>query len=342
MENNIDLSNIKLTPLIDTLRLEDISDEIYFSEKYSEYISNSRLRLIDPNDGGSPEKFFEGLQNNKIYSDSLIFGSAVHELFLQKDEFKVIDSVNRSTGKCGFIADIIYDKSGKLPADEIILDAAKEVDYYHGLLTENQLIKLKSNIEKYLKDRADFENNTELDKTPIYLDEKSRDKLYLCLEALNNNSKIMSLVNPKGILKDPICSNEATILLDVEVKVDDKEPFILRLKSKLDHYSIDEESSIITINDLKTTGKMVNVFNESIQTYHYYRELAMYSWLLDLCGKKFYNLNNCTIKGNFLVVSTIPNYYTKVVPMTKKLYKQGWEEFTYLLKLVAYYKAYGY
>ena len=42
-----------------------------------------------------------------------------------------------------------------------------------------------------------------------------------------------------------------------------------------------------------------------------------------------------TIKGNFLVVSTIPNYYTKVVPMTKGLYLKGFNEFKELLTLVA-------
>ena len=65
----------------------------------------------------------------------------------------------------------------------------------------------------------------------------------------------------------------------------------------------------------------------------------MYAYLLSLCAKKFFNLDNPKIKGNFLVVSTIPNYYTKVVPMTKKMYLQGFKEFSQLLKLVAYYVA---
>ena len=71
---------IEITPILDTLRLEDIDDAVYFSEKYSGYISNSRLSLINPEQDGSPEKFFEGLSSHKIYSDSLVFGSAVHEL----------------------------------------------------------------------------------------------------------------------------------------------------------------------------------------------------------------------------------------------------------------------
>lgn len=58
----MNLNEIKLTPLIDTLRLEKIDDAIYFSEKYSRYVSNSRLGLLNPRQEGSPEKFFAGFK----------------------------------------------------------------------------------------------------------------------------------------------------------------------------------------------------------------------------------------------------------------------------------------
>ena len=53
--------------------------------------------------------------------------------------------------------------------------------------------------------------------------------------------------------------------------------------------------------------------------------------------KKYYNIENPTIKGNFLVVSTIPEYNTLVYPMTPKLFKSGMSEVSYLLKCVAYF-----
>ena len=37
----MNLDDIKITPLLDTLRLEKISDSIYFSEPYRNYVSNS-------------------------------------------------------------------------------------------------------------------------------------------------------------------------------------------------------------------------------------------------------------------------------------------------------------
>ena len=78
---------VTLKPLTDTIKVEDISDKVYFSKVYNKYISNSRLKLINPDEGGSPSKFFAGLNNNKIYSDALIFGSAVHELTLQPNVY---------------------------------------------------------------------------------------------------------------------------------------------------------------------------------------------------------------------------------------------------------------
>ena len=52
------IKQIKITPLLDTLRLENISDEEYFSEYKNNYISNSRLGVL-VKDG--VEAFFKGI-----------------------------------------------------------------------------------------------------------------------------------------------------------------------------------------------------------------------------------------------------------------------------------------
>lgn len=60
---------------MDTLYLEKISDAEYFSERFSNYISNSRLGLINPEQDNDPKAFFEGLNKHSKYSDALIFGN---------------------------------------------------------------------------------------------------------------------------------------------------------------------------------------------------------------------------------------------------------------------------
>ena len=44
----MNLSEIRLEALTDTLRIGKISDQEYFSKKYSAYVSNSRLGNINP------------------------------------------------------------------------------------------------------------------------------------------------------------------------------------------------------------------------------------------------------------------------------------------------------
>lgn len=221
--------------------------------------------------------------------------------------------------------------------DEELIAAATEVDYYHGLLNEKQLNDLKVKINDYVKQRIEFNKDYKGTKTPIFLDPKMGERLNLCLGALKSNQQIQTLLHPEGLLNTPISENEQTILLDIEAKVDGFDPIILRLKSKLDNFTIDQETNVITVNDIKTTGKMVNEFDNAINSYHYDREMGMYSFLLSQCAQKFYGMENPTIKSNFLVVSTIPKYYTKVVPMNKRLFLRGFNEFKNLTKMVAYY-----
>lgn len=334
------LSEIKITPLLDSLRLEDISDEVYFSEKYSDYVSNSRLSLINPEQGGTPEDYFE--KRPKEYSDSLILGSAVHGLILQPESYVMVENVNRPTAKAGFMADYLYN-DGKIPTNEEIISASNVIDYYKGKMNDKKIAELKEKCTKYWKDRASWEeNNKEETRTPIFLDEKKRDIVYSVLKSFNNYSEFKKLLEPDYLMEKPISGNEKTILLDVQAEVPDHEPFILRLKSKLDNYIIHFEENSITVNDVKTTSKPVSYFKSAFNKYHYYRELGMYSWLLKLCADKFYKVSNPTLKAYCLVLETFPEYNALVYTLKPSDLMRGFNEFKTLLRLVAYYKTKGY
>lgn len=339
----MNLNDIKITPLIDTLRLEKISDKEYFSNKYNGYISNSRLSLIDPKNEGSPEKFFQGLGKNGIYSDSIRLGSIVHGCALQPEEFELCTEVDLPTAKLGFMCEYLYKPNLEHPLNEDIINASNHIDYYKGKLTENRIQEVKNKYHDFWQQRINFEKSYFGMKEVLYSSAKLRETAQNCLNALSSNQRIQELLHPTDLLGNPIISeNEQAILLDVEVTIQDFEPFVLRLKAKLDNYTIDSLNNEICVNDIKTLGKIVSEFNINFINYHYYRELAIYSWLLSLCAKKFYNMDNPKITSNCLVVSTIPQYYTKVYEVTKQDFKKGWNEFMYLLKLVAYYYSKGY
>lgn len=332
----MELKEIKLTPLLDTLQLEKISDEVYFSKKYSGYVSNSRLGLINPRQDGTPNKFFAGFTDGG-YSDALIRGTAVHSICLQPESFELSEDIGKPTAKLGAVADVLYPifLSRDITKDDII-KASNKIGYYKDKITDKLIDYIISSSTKYWKNRQEKEFNLSQNKEIIYLDNKSLEISKSCIESVNNNKQIQELLHPEGLLESPISENEQTILLDVEAECPNGKKFILHLKSKLDNYTIDKESNTIVVNDIKTIGKVLSEMDNNIARFHYSREIAMYLYLLKLCSEKFYNLKNPKIQANYLVVSTIPNFYSKVRSVTYNEICSGFHEFKTLLKYVAY------
>ena len=114
----VDLNKIKLTFLTDSVRREKMSDERYFSEEFSNYISNSRLKLINPDQEGSPELYEKGLQGES--TTSLNIGSSVHELVLQPENFELGPDLNKPTAKLGMVID--FNDSHPLKGALLILE----------------------------------------------------------------------------------------------------------------------------------------------------------------------------------------------------------------------------
>ena len=328
------LSEIKLTPLLDTLQLVKISDAEYFSPKYGEYVSNSRLGLLNPRQGGSPESFFTGFKDEGFIS-SLVIGSAVHELVLQNESFELAPALGKPTAKMGAMADELYPVWLKHPIrTSDITEASNKINYYKGKLTPDRIKQVNEQCIPYWKARKKLVSNS--NKELIYLDDKSRDTVYNCVEALTNNPQVQELLHPSGLIDAPISLNENALLLDVQAECPNGKTFIMHLKAKLDNFTIDLESDTVVVNDVKTIGKVVSEIDSNISKYHYSRELAMYLFLLRLYVIKEYGIENPTMKANYLVVSTVPQYYTKVRAMTKKECYAGLHEFRTLLRYAAY------
>lgn len=339
------LSDIKIIPILESIKALDISDQEYFSQEYKKYISNSSLSLINPEQGGSPQLYYEGLSAHPKYMDSMVFGNAVHCSVLQPDDFIVVDNVNRPTAKAGFMADELYPifcKKGKVEFEDIV-KASDKIDYYKGKIDDKKANALLEKCNSYFWDRMNYEKETSLFTNPlkeaIYLDEKSRIKLKECLTSIDNNDEIQNLLHPESILGDVDSKNEICILLDVRIIYPSKEERILSLKAKIDNYTWDESVGELVINDLKTTGHEISEFQNSFYKYHYYRQMAMYSWLLFLLLGQDQKLS---MKSNMLLVSTIPPYNSGVFKVLDTHIKRGMNEFSELLKRVAYHEQYGY
>lgn len=335
--------NVKLIPLLDTIQLIEMSDEEYFSDKWAGYISNSKLALINPDQDGSPQIYKEGLSKHPKYSDSLVFGSAVHELVLQPKEFAVVNNVDRPTAKMGAMADELYKTflSNKgVVSDKDIIAASDKIDYYKGKMDSIKIENVKDKCINYWWDRRDWETeHNNLGTEPIYLDPKSREKLQLCLASVEANKEVQDLLHPKGVFEEPISMNEAALFMDVKAKHEGKET-ILKLKGKLDNFTIDTETNEVVLNDLKTTGHWLIDFGDSFKKYHYNRQMAMYAWMLRSYVEEQYNIKPSSLMANMLLVCTVPDYRAGVFRVTNGEIRKGFLEFKDLLQRVAYCELY--
>ena len=323
---------IKLTPLVETIRLLDISDEEYFSSSYSDYISNSRLSLINPDQGGSVNQYIEGFGGSS-FSDAFYFGSAVHGMVLQPNDYYIERNTSRPTAKLGFMIDEIlrYRQKG-FSIYNAIIAASDKVDYYKGKVTY-KLIKetlIKKGFEYYW-----FKHNyVKIDgKEPIFLNINDQLRLDNCIDSVHKNRIIQKVLHPGWICEEPQSMNEVTLLMDVKAECYGK-TYIVKLKAKLDNLVIDSENETLYLNDLKTTGKFISKFGESFYKFHYARQMAMYFYMLRIYVAQNYDFIPKHFYGNMMLVSTIMDNQSGVFKMNKTHQKQGMDEFSYLLRLV--------
>lgn len=331
----INLNNIKLTPNLDSIQRKKLSDQDYFSHKYSDYISNSRLKLINIDQNGSPSKYKAGFTGETSISFSL--GSAIHELFLQHDIFTLGPDLKKPSAKLGLVIDIIRElRCLGYTINNSITEACQRVHYYENSIN---ISKIKSIIKAGFKYYQSCKSI--LDENVILVDTRSRNTILNCIKNLKNNHHIMNLVFPIDLFGDKIASyNEEAFFIDIKA-IYNEQYCTLKLKMKADNWTIDLFNKIIVLNDLKTTGHFINNFMSpkgSMETFHYSRQFGMYLWiLLRYCEKEYgYNSEEWTVKCNVIVVETTANNNACVFQINKNFLERGRKEFCRLLKTVAY------
>lgn len=337
----MDFNEIKLEVVPNSVKILNISDEEYFGPNWRGYISNSKLSLLNPEQGGSPQKYKEGLGKHMKYSDSMTFGSAVHQMVLQPDEFTLAPKLHKPTAKLGLMADELYRKHPNVSEIDI-LNASSKVDYYKDKMNDVKVANVLEKCTPYWQLRTSYDEQVTGSKIPIYLDDKSLDKLYECLRSVDSNRQIQELLYPTDIFGNIIPNEaEAAIFIDLMAIFPDGHEVLLQFKGKIDHFAIDDVNEVIYLNDLKTTGHYTTRFWESFYKYHYYRQMAMYGFMLKEYAK-LGSIENPTFSANMLLISTVPQYKSDVYRVTASQIRRGMIEFTSLVKQVAYYERYGF
>ena len=341
----VKFSDFKIVPVLDSIKRLDIPDDVYFSSKYSGYISNSRLKYIDPKDNGSPELY----KNPPHFTTSALnIGSSVHECLLQPDSFILGPKLHKPTAKLGQVADYVYTyREDSVFIEDVIREASRVVGYYVNQIDS----KIPSILEKCKPywDALDEPRWKKSGVEEIFLSDPDYDVVSGCLESCFNNKQIMEKLHPTDAFGNPIESyNEIAFFIDFLVTYKGKKCTTLKFKMKADNYTVDEENKVVTLNDLKTTGKpaawFMNSEYGSIVHYSYYRQLYLYMWVLWLyCSQKYGASKDAGWKSecNFLVVQTIPDYTSKCYNMGKNWLLKGKKEAEELLKRVAAQQIFG-
>ena len=314
-----------------------MSDEVYFSRKYADYISNSRLGYINPEQAGSPENY---RYPPKLSTSSLFMGSCIHELILQPELFTLAPKCNKPSAKLGATIDRIkhYRKQGESIYDSIIM-ASKDCQYFVN--------QIDSKISKIIREGLNYYWVTkDYDENILTLSDKDWDVCNTCVNNVLSNSAIVRTLKPVDDFLDPLPSfNEDTLFLEVAILYKDRYT-ILKLKAKLDNWTIDVDNKILTLNDLKTTSKPLGWFmnNEygSFKKYHYARQFAMYRFMLEAyCNSEYGYNHNWQFRGNVLTVNTT-DFNSKLFTVNKNQFINGKNEYEQLLKRVAFYEMFGY
>lgn len=339
------LKDFRIIPDITSVRKEEIDDETYFSDKYSHYISNSGLKWINPAEGGNPELF---KNHPKLNTTSLRIGSAVHECILQPESFELAPKLGNPGSKLGEVLTTIPEFLEKgLSLDEAIKQAALKVNYYTNTI-DTKIDGIRTAYNNYSKNLAAL-NATPSDKERVIVSDKDWDIVTNCIESCLNNEEIVSKLHPTDAEGNAIASFcEDALFMDYIVTYKGKYCATLRFKMKADNWTIDFENKIVTLNDLKTTGKTVNAFmreDGSFNHYNYSRQMAVYSEILWWYCMRTYGVSKeagWTLKANMLVVETIPHYWSRSFYVSGAQMKEGHRQLRELLCRVAYCEMFGY
>ena len=234
-----------------------------------------------------------------------------------------------------------------LSIEDVIKKASVKVNYYQNSI-DSKIESIKSTWETYSKKLSDVRAK-KTNKEQIILNDNDWDVVSACIKSLQENEEIMNKIHPKNVFGDPIESHcEDALFMDFIVIYKQNHCCTLRFKLKIDNWTIDFDNNVVTLNDLKTSGKSINLFMKpegSFNHYHYYRQFGVYSTILWYYCMKKYGITKeqgWKLNCNVCVVETIPNYWSRCYTVSDTQLKRGTKELNELLKRVAYYEIFGY
>jgi hypothetical protein len=260
----------------------------------------------------SPSLFYKDyiLWDREVRTDKhLIEGKLIHCLLFEPDQVDVKFSIVPGKSPSDNIRKVLKDMSLYTDAetlvdceDSVILDSLKNLNLYQSFKAdESRIAKIRTeDNEPYWK----FLGNSSIDAV-------DQDTILRCIEKveiLKDNKDVMSLFEEgfqmgtgTDFELDPIETYSECYLKSELIDCD------FGLHGYIDYYKVDIDKKQVTICDLKTTGKTVSDFKETIDFYNYWLQAAIYMKLVyDTLGD---DAEEYTLTFKFIVIDKYNQVY---------------------------------
>lgn len=306
-------------------------------------VSNSALKHINPEQGGSPAEFkryWDGTLPS-LKTTALEFGNLVHLAVLEPHllDYKV-DNLN-TPDKIRDIVKTVY-KNVKPVPNEFDLDAPDTVgefvtygpaiiaacdEYNYGATwrEETRLNKVLEAGSPYfnLLAQADAEGK-------FVITEAQEQRMNSCMSGISRDKAGVRFLDTDSYEKHVEYFHEQEVVWQ-------DERYSFPLKGKIDRLRVDHYNQEFTVLDLKTTGKSLSQFSESFENYHYARQMAAYEiaaskWCFDKFGETYKPSHRHAI----LAVETKGDYRAGYFIVKRKTIDAGRAEYDSLLERLQY------
>ena len=279
-------------------------DNFYKKDFYFSYSSINKLLF-------SPRMFYNHyvLKQKEVSTDShLVLGRVLHCLLLEPanfdNQFAVMTSkIPSETNKK--IIDIIFKNHLSNANNNLNLeDYSQEILTYLFEINLHQSLKTdQQRLDKILTD----ENNEYFEFLKLSLGKTVIDQTILhdckmSLDVIKANDDVRALLQLDKIQED----DEIEVYNELIVSMSDKNlPF--GFKGVLDNVVVDHNSKTIFINDLKTSGKSIQDFPESVDYYKYWIQGTIY---VMLASEKFLkDKQDWNVQLTFIVIDKYNQVY---------------------------------
>lgn len=295
-----------------------VKEKEFYDRKF--YFSYSSLNKLIWNPVAFYTMYVLGLKEEKTDAH-LVKGKIIHGLLLEEDKFNenfVISPSNIPTDKMKTVIDRVFNHHTELLRDDeaayanavltdysnAIIDILYDMNYHQNLKTDQQRLDKVITPENvsYFSFLLTKGNKT-------LIDQQSYDFCKSAVDIIKQKKDIIHLLGLDVTELDNVdVFNELPISCELK-----KYPF--GLKGIVDNIKIDHSNKVIYVNDVKTSGKELKDFKESIEYYMYWLQAVFY---LIMVSNKFAPLleeKGYEIKFHFVVIDV--NYQTYAFPISE-------------------------